>query len=424
MKIQKYLSFYLICFLFLLSSCEDIWNLPSLEPCIDATFCQIDANESTRAKLFTPRIFHQTTFLNSAQERREILVSGGTTKQDFGQFFNEEGGLLDDIGIIVPKEPSFIHQFAFNAIATTTNLTPKTVLAIGGIRDNLNLTDLDMPFDFNIVDFGDTTKISNRISIYNDNNNEWTIDKTSIHRAGHTATWLPIQQRVLLMGGNADDSRIELYNPVDSSSSISTTLEVNRAFHTATLFNDNEQVLIIGGIDLETQQATNVIEIYDVNSNSVIVKNTEEDFTPLFGHTVHKIKEKEVAIIGGYDGGKFSDEILIYNIEENNIKTTTLPTPLAYHSTTMLENGWLLIVGGRNLTTTEDKLMLFKREGNNIDLKALDCILAFPRYGHSTTLVNSDDSSEVKLLIIGGRNEDEAVLQTEMITLNLNCIEF
>ncbi|MGB1243170.1 MAG: Kelch repeat-containing protein [Chitinophagales bacterium] len=422
MKHQHHLFFYLLCFLFLLSSCEDIWNLPSLEPCTDATFCQIDANESTRAKLFTPRIFHKTTFLNSPQERREILVSGGTTKQDFGQFFSGEGALFDDIGRNTPDEPSFIHQFAFNAI--TTDLTSKTVFAIGGIRGDLDLTDLDMPFDFSTVDFGDTTKISNRISIYNDSNNEWTIDKTNIHRAGHTATWLPLKEQVLLIGGNTDDSRIELYNPLDSISSISATLEVNRAFHTATLFNDNKQVLIIGGIDLETQQATNVIEIYDINSNSSAVKNTGEDFTPLFGHTVHKINEKEIAIIGGYDGGEFSDQILIYNVEEDDLKTTTLPTPLAYHSTTMLENGWLLIAGGRNLTATEDKLMLFKREGNNIDLKALDCILAFPRYGHSTTLVNSDDSSEVKLLIIGGRNEDEAVLQTEMISLNLSCIEF
>lgn len=419
MKTKKLNTFYLFSLLCLIASCncENFWNLPPLESCTNFTACQVVTNDPSLTKLSSPRVFHQTTLLNDSLGQDKILVSGGTTEQKFGQFFNVNGTAQADTGQI-PREPFSIPQFAFNSIAA--DLASKKAFAVGGIRDSLNLTDLDMPFDWTSIE---TIQLSDRVSIYNGNNNQWTADKVETLRAGHTATWLSTTERVLLIGGNPTQNGVELYNPTNSSSSTSTSLQVNRAFHTATLF-DESQVLILGGIDFETQQATDVIEVYSSASNSLETKNAGDKFTPRIGHTVNRIGNKGVVIIGGQNGFDFHNEILIYDLENpvRNVPNTFLSTSIAYHTTTNLPNGWVLIVGGKNIFNTQNELTLFNPESEK--LLTLDCNLTFPRYGHSTTLVDSEDLSEVKLLVIGGRNENEAVLQSEMVTLNLNCIEF
>ncbi len=415
--IGKHISFYLICFLCLFSACENFWNLPPLEPCTDATSCQVAANEPRLTELSNTRIFHKTILFNDSLGMDKILVSGGTLQPNFGQFFNIDGTALADTGQ-VPREPFSVRQFAFNAIAA--DLTSKKNFALGGIQGDLSLMHLDMPFDWTSID---ASEISDRLSIYNGNNNEWTADKVEIPRAGHTATWLFNSSQILLIGGNPNDNRVELYHPTNFSSSISASLQVNRAFHTATFFDGN-QVLIVGGIAFDTQQTTDAIEVYNVTSNSLESKNVGDKFTPRVGHTVNRIGNKGVVIIGGQNGFDFHNEILIYDLENpvRNVPNTFLSTSIAYHTATNLPNGWILIAGGKNLFDTQSELTLFNPESEG--LLTLDCSLTFPRYGHSTTLVESENLSEVKLLVIGGRNENEAVLQSEMITLNLNCIEF
>lgn len=417
MKLQKIIIYGFAAFSLLFSACENFWNLPPLEPCLDAVTCQMAANEPTLTKLFEARIFHQTALLNDSLGMDKVLVSGGTEKPRFGQFFNVDGTALADTGQ-VPKEPFSVRQFAFNAVAN--NAASKYTVAIGGIRDSLNLMDLDAPFHLITLD---AARISDRVSIYNGNNNVWTADKIEIPRAGHTATWLANTERFLLIGGNPTDGRVELYGFANTS--ISTSLQVNRAFHTATVFDQN-QILIIGGIDFNTQAATDVVEVYNTLTNSLSLAAIGEKFTPRLGHTVNRIGNKGVVIIGGQNENRtvFHNDFLIYDLQNpaRNLPNTTLPTSIAHHTATNLPNGWILIAGGQSNFNAQSDLFLFNPESE--DLLQLDCSLTFARYGHSTILVESELLSEVKLLVIGGRDEGTAVLQSEMITLNLNCIEF
>ena len=424
MRALKSLSFcLLISLLLFLSACESIWTLPSLVPCERATLCEINANSSLVYVLEKSRVGHHAAIINVLSNEQRILVTGGTSQQDTVLFLNLESIRVDDNGAPSGEgESSFTDSrstlhFPFNTVVS--DLQSKKTYVAGGI--NSELITLDFPFNMNEIDVSQT---SNRLSIYNGNNvdNVWRLDSLDTARAGHTATLLSSRDEIVLIGGNPTEETAEIYN-INTSSSIfsAETMTVNRCFHTAT-FLESQEVLLVGGMAYSDGEITNVIETYNIEGKSFEKESISgSDFAARMGHTANRIGEGKVVIIGGQNEITFHDEAFIYNPAENIMeKVDSLPIPMAYHTATNLPNGWILITGGRSVNSAQNSLLIFKPVEE--EFLTLDCTLDHARYGHTTTLVDEDDLTAVKLLVIGGRNVSGAVLQSEKVTLNLNCL--
>ncbi len=406
LRFKTILNIYFLSMLLILSSCEKIWNLPSLEPCIGAVPCQTNTTKLT----FTPdssRVFHQAIIYNSLGSRLTFL-SGGTPMPQIGQMINPEGGTWEDI-----NSPNL---FPFNT--TTSNIYNNQLFMIGGC-DSIPLSP-NSAIDLLSLN---TSFASNKVHVCN-SPNDWETGTIQLPRAGHTATFLSDNQ-IFLIGGNKDNSNTETYDYNTSTATLSTPLLFNRYFHTSTILNNN-QIVVIGGIEYETQLTSKKIEVYNSTTNTFVEEDSPSGFAPRIGHTTDKGGDNEtVVIIGGQENEtEFHDDIWTYNPGQEQFFIEfpqSLPFPSAYHTTTVLPNDLLLIVGGRDSNKSHGGILLFDMVEDTII--ALDCTLTHPRHGHSTTILNLDKPHKTTILVIGGQDSNGAVLQAEEIVLNLNCIK-
>jgi len=401
-------TIYFLSMFLVLSSCEKIWNLPSLEPCVGAVPCQ-----ASTTKLILPpnssRVFHQAVLTNFLDNRLSF-VSGGNLKPQTGQMINPEGGTWNDINFAP-------NLFPFNTATSNTNT--QQLFMIGGMDAIIS----NPSSTIDLLSINTSSFESNKVDVYN-SDNTWTTDRVQVPRAGHTATLLSNDQ-IFLVGGNAGESSTELYDSNTSTATLSAPLQSNRYFHTATLLEDN-QIVVIGGIEYNSQLTSKEVEVYNPSQNTFEERISSSDFAPRLGHTANQgIIENTVVVIGGQqDENVFHDDIWTYypNQERGFISSSkSLPFPSAYHTTTVLPNDMMLIVGGRDVNKSHDSILLFDLEEDT--LLTLDCSLNHARHGHSTTFLNIDKLHNVRILVLGGQDSNGAVLQSEEIVLNINCLK-
>ncbi|MGB1241588.1 MAG: Kelch repeat-containing protein [Chitinophagales bacterium] len=402
--ITYFLSMFLV-----FSSCE-IWTLPSPELCVGAVLCQGHVTKLI-FHADSSRVFHNAINNNFISNTERTFISGGTLAPQAGQMINTEGGTWDDT-------ESAPNLFPFNT--TVSNVDTKQLFMIGGLdsipsspSSTIDLLSINTSSSF----------ASNKIDVYN-SSNDWTVGNTQLPRGGHTATLISDNQ-IFLIGGNSDNSRTEIYDFNTSETTLSSPLHNNRYFHTSTLLGDN-QIVVIGGIEYETQLTSKKVEIYNPSNNTFEERVSPNDFAPRVGHTVDSGGvANTVVIIGGQQNeNEFHNDIWTYYPNQDQVfinSPEVLPFPSAYHTTTVLPNNLLLIVGGRDANKSHDGILLFDLAENKVI--TLDCSLTHARHGHSTTILNLDKLHNVRIVVIGGQNANGAVLQSEEIVLNLNCIK-
>lgn len=170
----------------------------------------------------------------------------------------------------------------------------------------------------------------------------------TVFRAGHTATKLP-DGRVVILGGNSTDRRIEIYNPTLRTFDLQDgTLMAPRRGHTATLLPTGE-ILITGG-------GNRTAEVYNVNGDYCVwVGSALYDRRD---HTADLLGNGLVLLVGGQTGSVNDPQnpLLFHRTTEAYSPSSRLfiggmpmlSFPAARHCSTMLKDGTLLITGGMN----------------------------------------------------------------------------
>ncbi len=223
-------------------------------------------------------------------------------------------------------------------------------------------------------------------------------------RFGHTATYIPSQNKVYIIGGigglnvRPDDSStwqiltsIEVYDVSAGTYEIleTTALEFPTAFHTASLINE-DKILIVGGIT----------GLLSASNHAYIFDTATLQFTPIAlnyaraYHTATTVAESKVAIIGGfaYESGK---EVYISNIELFDPLTfqisdtgVSLQQARSHHATTAVSGGVrILVAGGVNQEKTLDSIEVYRVVNNTFALEKTSEVLSSTRMDHGIATI-------------------------------------
>ncbi len=199
-------------------------------------------------------------------------------------------------------------------------------------------------------------------------------------RSGHTASYLPDQGKVLVVGGNSGGTlaTVELYDPIVGESWTSAEdLNTARENHTATVLADGK-VLVVGGTNGGALDST---EIYDPNDNSW----TEVGplLIPRSQHTATLLPSGHVLVAGGNNAGTLASAELYDPDTQSWTLMDSLRTKRENHTSLLLPDGSVLVVGGSSggfAASTE----LFRLEAATWLATGS---LGFARFGHTATLL-------------------------------------
>jgi hypothetical protein len=156
---------------------------------------------------------------------------------------------------------------------------------------------------------------------------------------------------VLVTGGEGATNSIEIFDFSKKTFKVlPVLLHSPRIHHESILLNDG-RVLITGGVqsflDLIYPQFTNSsVEIYDPKSETLI--ESQSMSVARYGHTLTKLKDGRVVILGGFANNKPIDKIEIFDPQTDSMISLRerLYHPRAFHTATLLNNGKILIAGG------------------------------------------------------------------------------
>jgi hypothetical protein len=228
-------------------------------------------------------------------------------------------------------------------------------------------------------------------------------------RYRHTATMLQ-NGKVLIAGGQDSKSISNTAEEFDSTTggfSAVGDMTSPRDGHTATLLNSGE-VLFVGGIDGISIAAT--AELFDPATSTFHATGSMS--TGRLFHTAVLLSNGKVLIAGGHNGNGYLSSAEIYDPATGSF---SLASPMSVersgHTCTPLSDGTVLIVGGKNssgvLTSAEifdPAVMSFLPASGN---------LAYARVWHTATLILDPlDDNQEKVLIAGGTNDSNGVLNT------------
>jgi Galactose oxidase, central domain len=183
---------------------------------------------------------------------------------------------------------------------------------------------------------GGYTYLAYSAQLYDPINGTWTLGGPSGFY-GHTATLLA-NGKVLIVGGTGIQgsgpySSAILYDPANSSMSVTGSLGMARYFHTATLLA-NGKVLVVGGQGTNGTDLTSA-ELY--NPSTGTWTNTGSLGTARSGHTATLLPNGKVLVVGGTTAELY-----------NPATGTWSPTGSPAHggdTATLLPNGKVLVVG-------------------------------------------------------------------------------
>lgn len=164
-------------------------------------------------------------------------------------------------------------------------------------------------------------------------------------RSNHTATLLS-NGTVLFVGGTEGGSTIksEIYDPTIKIFQDAGSLISERGCHTATFLPENGSVIIIGGISSDGG-LTSLIEKYDsATQKFTVIGNL---ITPRYGHTATLLDNGTIFISGGLG---VNSSLLSSEIFDPKTNTSTTSIPLkkdrSYHTASLLPGNKILITGG------------------------------------------------------------------------------
>ena len=296
----------------------------------------------------------------------------------------------------------------------------------------------------NVDTFGRTTNAAGECT-------SMTADAPLTGRHGHTATFVPVLNQVLIVGGAvflADGSEsflasAELWDPATGAFASLGLVGAGRAYHAATALPDG-RVLISGGIGTISGQAVTLqlAEIFDPIAQAFSTMQLRQ---PRAHHTSTLMEGAGlVALVGGCKGdgaagvctttqagaGNAGDSTdLVTTVETFDIAagtTATVAVPSAsglavgraFHQATSLENGsatLLVVTGGANADGPVCGIELFRADGGSLSrLDAPNINVTFPTtpspkcpVRHAAVSVLGADS-QPKVLIIGGQSQAAA----------------
>lgn len=284
--------------------------------------------------------------------------------------------LVEDFQLVVTG-----HRGAFDAPASGIGVSSKTNLAAAAGE-----VDIQVPFAL-VNSFYKTTSLGDP---------EQCTD-LRVGRYGATATYIPDNGKVLIVGGAAlvpvtpdvtqlEYTRIvEMYDPATGTFEQVDELRVgqNRMFHSATYLGDG-QVLIAGGearVDSETValRSAFIIDAQDPDdvrsrSETLVLREART------GHTATRLPDGRVLVVGGRD--------LVGNRPQDQLYSGTL-----------------------ELFDPQQGAFVYVNDamGNSLSIDA--------RYGHSTMLMPAQDGAPPQLMVAGGMNEQGPVLGVQLVTL-------
>ena len=287
-------------------------------------------------KLTLARAFHTATRLTNG----EVLITGGVAGAGFLETPSAE---LYDL-----NSDRFYYSTAFmnhaRAFHVATPLPDGRVLITGGT-----------------VPSGGTSYSSKTAEIYDRNPSGSPLFKAlpdmAVYRAGHTATRLS-DGRVVLIGGNSTDLRVEVYNPVTESFTLKQgVLKAARRGHTATLLEDGN-ILVMGG-------GQRSAEIY-LTTKDYFVWAAGYPQIDRRDHTANFTETGYVLFTGGAQGiaGDTQNPLFFHRTTEMYDPATgaflgaspLLDEPRTRHRATTLANGDILVTGGANVDSTQLEL--------------------------------------------------------------------
>jgi hypothetical protein len=265
---------------------------------------------------------------------------------------------------------------------------------------------------------------------------------TPAGRHGHTATYLPGINKILVAGGAVwiDDAAnpgrkiesflktVELIDPATGAVEKLPDLFFPRAYHTATAFPDG-RVLLVGGFGLINSVPTSIAVAVVVNAaldspyTDVLIRQ------PRVHHTATLVDNRYVVVIGGCattagatvqgctstsaasttSGGAMSAStnlttaIEIFDIED--LDSSTVGPPLgegrAFHAAGLLGDGIVLVSGGANDGGALAGFEVFKLTAGEMSVPAATTTpLASGRLRHQIVMQNGTN-----LVIVGGQTD-------------------
>ena len=246
---------------------------------------------------------------------------------------------------------------------------------------------LSVKIPFALVDqFYRTTDLANPINC----------TEMRVARTGASATYLPANKKVLIVGGETIGDglieyrrSIEFYDPATGQFEIIGELRAGaqRAFHTATLLDD-QRVLITGGeaITNASKEALASALVISITPEGRAVSEVIRMPEPRTGHQAVKLADGRVVLIGG--------RVLVASGPPDETRHTYISKLAVFDPTS---NGFLSF-GSEGLLGPE--------ETSNA------------RFGHSATLLASGRD----ILIAGGYNKNGVVREFEMLSFAENQV--
>lgn len=239
-----------------------------------------------------------------------------------------------------------------------------------------------------------------------------------VSRYGATATFLPDNRRVLIVGGaNLKDQTlvytraVELYDPVTGRFDLVNELRSGgaRAFHTATLLADG-RVLIAGGealVSLARESLKSALIIDARDPADVTITETGIMRQARTGHVAARLSDGRVVLAGGkiINNASAAPEAQTYlssiEIFDPELGAFTNPTNEASqavelgaaryaHSGTLLKTGFdILIAGGMNQTGPVLGLEVIHVDGGAVSIKGSSATLGVGPMFHAADLAQN-----------------------------------
>jgi hypothetical protein len=213
--------------------------------------------------------------------------------------------------------------------------------------------------------------------------------ETVAGRHGHTATWLPVVNKVLIVGGavfNADGSETllrsaELFDPATGVTTALPELPLPRAYHTATALSDG-RVVLAGGLSTINSATSSIKSGVIVNAAQVEAPYTNIELRDARAHHTATLLEDVgmLVLIGGCTGTAvdgcttrgaagtsttaFTNTVELLDINNGfkprtDLATGLLTTPRAMHTAIGFPAagaGVIVVAGGLNANGTVNSL--------------------------------------------------------------------
>lgn len=228
-------------------------------------------------------------------------------------------------------------------------------------------------------------------------------------RYGHTATFLPASNRILVSGGQGATvlSSAELVNPATGAGAATGAMTAARVGHSATLLA-NGTVLSSGGFD-----GTSFLSSYEIYSAATW--SSPGSMTAAHSaHTATLLANGHILVVGGYNGAANLARVEIYDptVAGTFAATGSMATARFAHTSTILPNGTVLAAGGALAAVAQTGSEVYTPSAATW---AAVASLNNARYAHTATLLLTG-----KVLVTGGQGTAAVLASSEIYDPALN----